>query len=74
MKKKSNVTGHKGHAGWPSLEEQLQAANVTPSSALDQFIRANQAFEMLRPEEATDRLGLPPWIRVYWRKQHPDGK
>ncbi len=27
---------------------------------------------MLRPEEAHDQLGLPPWLRVYWRKLHPD--
>jgi hypothetical protein len=27
---------------------------------------------MLRPEEANDKLRLPPWLRVYWRKQHPD--
>jgi hypothetical protein len=27
---------------------------------------------MLRPEEANDNLGLPPWVRVYWRKAHPE--
>jgi hypothetical protein len=74
MKKTPKVTGQGGHAHWPALEEQLKAANVTPGSALDTFIRAHQALEMLRPEETTDQLGLPPWIRVFWRKQHPDGK
>ena len=27
---------------------------------------------MLRLEESNDEIGLPPWLRVYWRKQHPD--
>ncbi len=66
---KEKGEGEQGH--WPSLEKQLKAANVTPGSALDKFIRAHQTLKMLRPEEATDRLGLPPWIRVFWRKQRP---
>ncbi|HWY53092.1 MAG TPA: hypothetical protein VNZ03_01435 [Terriglobales bacterium] len=74
MEKRSKEKGERGHGHWPSLEEQLKAANVIPGSALDKFIRAHQTLHVLRPEEATDRLGLPPWIRVFWRKQHPDGK
>jgi len=27
---------------------------------------------MLFPSEANDKLRLPPWLRVYWRKHHPD--
>jgi hypothetical protein len=57
---------------WPTLERQLADAKVIHGSALEALIRANQDFSMLRPEEASDRLGLPPWIRVYWRKKHPD--
>ncbi len=57
---------------WPSLREQLAASEVEKGSALEQLIRENQDFEMLRPEEAHDKLGLPPWLRVYWRKLHPD--
>ncbi len=73
-KKSVKEKGEGDQGRWPSLEKQLKAANVTPGSALDKFIRAHQTLKMLRPEEATDRLGLPPWIRVFWRKQHPDGK
>jgi hypothetical protein len=57
---------------WPSLEEQLRASKVILGSALERLIRENQDFDRLRPEEAHDKLGLPPWLRVYWRKQHPE--
>jgi hypothetical protein len=59
---------------WPSLQQQLIDAKAIHGSALEQLIRDNQDFSILRPEEADDRLDLPPWLRVYWRKQHPDGK
>lgn len=74
MEKRSKQKAQGGQGHWPTLAGQLKAANVTPGSALDKFIRAHQSFATLRPEEATDRLGLPPWIRVFWRKQHPDGQ
>jgi hypothetical protein len=57
---------------WPSVEEQLARAKVIPGSALDTLIRDNQDFHLLRPEEADDNIGLPAWLRVYWRKQHPE--
>jgi len=59
---------------WPSLEEQLAASEVSKGSALEQLIRDNQDFEMLRREEASDQLEIPPWLRVYWRKLHPHAK
>ena len=58
---------------WPSLDEQLSSARVRRGSALERLIQDNQDFGMLRPEEATDRLRIPLWLRVYFRKQHPDG-
>jgi hypothetical protein len=61
-------------AAWPSVEEQLVAAKAVHGSALEQLIRDNQQFDMLRPEEFHDRLRLPLWLRVYWRKHHPDAK
>jgi hypothetical protein len=70
--KEPNVIPAK-NPGWPSLEEQLSAAKVVRGSALEQLIRENQDFRLLRPEEAGDKLGLPPWLRVYWRKHHPKG-
>jgi hypothetical protein len=57
---------------WPTLEEQLRASKVIPGSALEKLIRENQNFDLLRPAEANDKLRLPPWLRVYWRKQHPE--
>lgn len=41
-------------------------------SALERLIRDNQDSGLLRADEASDRLGLPLWLRVYWRKQHPE--
>lgn len=57
---------------WPTVDEQLSAAKVVHGSPLHQFILENQDFSLLRPEEASDDLGLPPWIRVYWRRLHPE--
>ncbi len=58
---------------WPSVEEQLAAAKVVKGSALERLIRENQDFRLLRADEADDKVGLPPWIRVHWRKHHPEG-
>lgn len=66
------MPAEKERHSWPSLEEQLRVAKVVPGSALDKLIRDHQDFQKLRPEEAYDQLELPPWIRVYWRKLHPD--
>jgi hypothetical protein len=63
-----------GRARWPTVDEQLSAARATPGSALERLIRDNQELEMLRPEEATDKVRLPPWIRIAWRKRHPEAQ
>jgi hypothetical protein len=57
---------------WPSVEEQLGADQVTRGSALEQLIAENQDFDLLAPEEADDASELPLWLRVYWRKNHPE--
>ena len=72
MKKRSKTTARAAQAHWPSIEKQLRDSRVIPGSALEQFIRENQDFGMLRPEEAHDDLPFPPWLRVYWRKMHPE--
>ncbi|MFL6263299.1 MAG: hypothetical protein ACJ76Y_26690 [Thermoanaerobaculia bacterium] len=59
-------------AGWPALRDQLQADAVTPHSALEALIAANQDFSLLRPEEAKDRIPVPLWLRVLWRRAHPE--
>ncbi len=67
-----------GPGRFPTLNEQLtkeyDELRIQSGSALEQLIRDNQDFGMLRAEEATDKRGLPPWIRVWWRKQHPEGE
>ena len=57
----------------PSLDQQLGAANITPGTKLEQLVRDNQDFDLLHPRESQDdRTGLPLWLRVYWRKNHPE--
>lgn len=57
---------------WPSIEEQLGASNIRRGSALEQLVKDNQNFTLLRPEEAHDDLGFPLWLRVFVRKAHPE--
>lgn len=58
---------------WPSMEKQLAKDKVEPGSPLEKLMQANQEFEMLRAEEATDKIPVPAWLRVAWRKAHPEG-
>lgn len=60
------------NVAWPSLDRQLEADRVVSGSALQRLIQENQEFHLLRPEEARDKIPVPPWLRVLWRKQHPD--
>src|SRR4051794_3251251 len=62
-----------GNPHWPSLDEQLQKNKVNKGSALEKLVKDNQDFKMLRDDEADDKRGLPPWLKVYWRKGHPEG-
>lgn len=62
-----------GRGRWPSVDDQLRRANVTTGSALERLIRENQDTRLLHPDEAPDdALRLPLWLRVHWRKTHPD--
>src|ERR1700743_1668835 len=58
---------------WPTLNQQLTADSIDPRSALAALIAANQDFSLLRPEEARDKLPFPLWLRVLWRRAHPEG-
>ena len=62
-----------GDAGWPTLKAQIQKAEAPAGSALEKLIRANQDFSLLRAEEAYDKIRIPLWLRVNWRKAHPEG-
>ncbi|MFL6193522.1 MAG: hypothetical protein ACJ75H_05085, partial [Thermoanaerobaculia bacterium] len=55
---------------WPSLKSQLE--RVPAGSPLAKLIEANQEFQLLRPEEANDDIGVPLWLRVKFRKDHPE--
>jgi hypothetical protein len=57
---------------WPSVEQQVADTRATPGTALEQLIRENQDFNVLDEREAEDELPFPPWLRVYWRKAHPE--
>lgn len=58
---------------FPSVEEQLKAAKAKPGSAFEKLIRANQDFGRLKARDAEDKV-VPPWLKVYWQKGHPEGK
>jgi hypothetical protein len=73
MAKRERPTSGQGPAKWPTLEEQLAAAKAIPGSALEKLIKDNQDAGMLDPSEnPNDVWKLPLWIRVYYRKQHPE--
>jgi hypothetical protein len=57
---------------WPSLQQQLDAVKPPRDSNLEKLIKDNQDFDLLHAEEAHDDAGLPLWLRVFWRKNHPD--
>ncbi|MEO6192594.1 MAG: sialidase family protein [Thermoanaerobaculia bacterium] len=58
---------------WPSADQQLKSSRVQPGTALEKLILNNQDFGMLRAGEAGDKIPVPLWLRVYWRKGHPEG-
>ena len=59
-------------ARWPTVEEQLRESKVKPGSALREAHPGESGFRNARPDELHDKLRLPPWLRVYWRKNHSD--
>ncbi len=57
---------------WPTLASQISKDRVPPGSRLDQLIRQNQDFGLLNPEESADSIPVPLWLRIAWRKAHPE--
>lgn len=74
MPEKRIANKEPGREGWPSVEEQIEAAKAPRGSPLEHLIRENQDLDMLHKEEARDKVGLPPWLRIFWRKKHPEAK
>jgi len=61
-----------GTPAWPGIERQLAKDKIIPGSALEGLVYQNQDFNMLRAEERNDNLRVPAWLRVWWRKAHPE--
>jgi hypothetical protein len=59
---------------WPAPSAQLAAMQAPAGSALARLILAHQDFSRLRPEEKTDRLAIPLWLRVAWLEAHPEAR
>ena len=75
MPKHKEPRREQGVSAWPAVQEQLATAKVIPGSALEKLIKENQDAGMLDPSEnPNDVWKLPLWIRVYFRKQHPELK
>jgi len=55
-----------------SLEQQLKDSRVIAGSALETLIKQNQDFSILAPSELHDNLPFPLWLRVFFRKTHPE--
>lgn len=58
--------------GRPSLDAQIEEAQAPKGSVLERIIKENQDFDLLAPEEPDDEFSYPLWLRVWWRKQHPE--
>ena len=56
---------------FPTLDDQLKGAHAKKGSALEKLIRDNQDFTKLKDKDADDKI-VPPWLKVYWRKGHPE--
>ena len=71
-----NKNDKQSAAPWPSLQQQLSQEyfgyKVQSGTALEKLIRDNQDFSLLRDDEKSDNRGFPPWLRVWWRKEHPE--
>jgi hypothetical protein len=60
-----------GNGKFPTLDDQLKKAHVKNGTALEKLIKDNQDFTKLKAKDADDDI-VPPWLKVYWRKGHPE--
>ncbi|MFL6263513.1 MAG: hypothetical protein ACJ76Y_27790 [Thermoanaerobaculia bacterium] len=63
-----------GRLQWPTVQEQLDKDHVQAGSALERLILNNQDFSMLNPQEFNDHIRIPLWLRVQYRKSHPNDR
>ncbi len=59
---------------WPTVQEQLDKDHVKAGSALERLILDNQDFSVLNPQELNDHRRIPLWLRVLYRKNHPNDR
>ncbi|MCE7958673.1 MAG: hypothetical protein DYH06_12160 [Acidobacteria bacterium ACB2] len=58
---------------WPTLADQIAKAKAPRGSALAKLIAENQEFDKyLRPDEAAKSTIVPAWLKVWYRKGHPE--
>jgi hypothetical protein len=57
---------------WPALDKQLRKDHIRPGTALEALVYENQDFGKLLPEESNDTIPVPLWLRVWFRKDHPE--
>ncbi|MCK6684303.1 MAG: pre-peptidase C-terminal domain-containing protein [Thermoanaerobaculia bacterium] len=58
----------------PPLDRQLSQHGIRKGTALEKLVIANQDFKMLRADERADTGRIPGWLKVYWRKNHPEAR
>jgi hypothetical protein len=56
----------------PTVNDQIRQTGAPSGSELEKMIRENQDFDLLAPEELDDAYPIPLWLRVAYRKQHPE--
>jgi len=56
----------------PTVARQIRDARAPSGSVLEKTIRKNQDFDLLATEELDDNHPVPLWLRVAYRKQHPE--
>ena len=57
---------------WPNLADQIEDSGARPGTAFAALIAANQDFTILDPDELKDEVRIPYWLRVHWRRHHPE--
>jgi hypothetical protein len=55
-----------------TVAEQIKNTGAPANSALAKLISENQDTGLLHPDELNDDYPTPLWLRVLWRKQHPE--
>lgn len=56
----------------PAVDDPILAAAASTPSALATLIQNNQDYARLNLADVLDNQELPLWLKVHWRKQHPD--